>query len=73
MYLRRGELRSFLTAPPPNGPYGAGHTNVMLPASSGLIVLDVIDDRIVAVEVLDRPDVKPLLDAYLSPGPRSAG
>ena len=58
----------FYTAPRPLGSYGAGHTNVMLPSDRGLIVYDVIDDRIVAVEVLDRPDVKAVLDRYFGAG-----
>lgn len=58
----------FFTAPPPRGSYGAGHSNVVLPAELGMIVLDIIDGRIVAVEVLDRPEVKRALDEYLSPG-----
>ena len=50
---------------PPEGAYGTGHSNLVLPATSGMIVLDLIDSRIVAVEVLDRPDVKSSLDQYL--------
>lgn len=37
----------------------------MLPASRGLIVLDLVDGMIVAVEILDRPYVKVLLDEYI--------
>ena len=55
----------FYTAPKPSGGYGAGHSNVLLPAARGLIVLDVVHDRIVAVELLDRPDVKAILDSML--------
>ena len=54
----------FYTEPRPRGSYGAGHSNLMLPSDRGLIVYDLIDDRIVAVEVLDRPDVKTVLDRY---------
>ncbi|HXO40401.1 MAG TPA: hypothetical protein VN999_03065 [Thermoanaerobaculia bacterium] len=60
----------FFTAPPPRGRYPTGHWNLLLPADSGLIVLDVVEETIVAIEVLDRPDVKTLLDAYLPPTPR---
>jgi hypothetical protein len=56
----------FYTAPKPVGTYGPGHTNVVLPASRGLVVLDLVDGMIVAVEILDRPDVKGVLDAYIS-------
>ncbi len=41
------------------------HENIMLPSQSGLIVLDVRQGKVVAVEVLDRPDVKRVLDSYL--------
>lgn len=59
----------FYTAPPPKGSYGPGHANVVLPADRGLVVLDVVNGRIAAVEVLDRPDVKQALDGYLSASP----
>jgi hypothetical protein len=38
-------------------------SNVRLGAKRGLIVLDVVGTEVVAVEVLDRPDVKRRLDA----------
>jgi len=60
-----GNCAHFYTAPPPDGPYGAGHASIMLSSKTGLVVLDLVDERIVAVEVLDRPDVKELLDGYL--------
>ena len=56
--------RSFHTAPPPNGPYGPGHRNVTLDPEQGMIILDVVDDRIMFVEVLDHP---PLRDASQKP------
>lgn len=59
----------FYTAPPPRGSYGPGHTNVVLPVDRGMVVLDIVNGRIAAVEVLDRPEVKRALDGYLSPGP----
>jgi len=37
-------------------------------ARSGLIVLDLVNDQVVAIEVLDRPDVKRILDGFLVPG-----
>jgi hypothetical protein len=58
----------FYTAAPPRGSYGPGHRNVVLPAKRGLIVLDLVDEQIVAVEVLDRHDVKVALDGHLLPG-----
>jgi hypothetical protein len=61
----QGNCAHFYTAPKPTGSYGPGHSNVMLPATRGLIVYDVVDGRIAAIEVLDRPDVKEVLDRYL--------
>ena len=55
----------FYTATPPQGPYSPGHSNVLLAAKLGFIALDVVDGTIVAIEVLDRPDVKQTLDAVL--------
>ncbi|MFO0587076.1 MAG: hypothetical protein U0441_06050 [Polyangiaceae bacterium] len=55
----------FYTAPRPKGAYGEGHFNLRLGAATGFIVLDVVEDRIVAVEVLHRPDVKRALDEVL--------
>ena len=53
----------FYTADPPAGSYGPGHFSVLLDADSGFVALDVLSETIVAVEVLDRPDVKQILDA----------
>jgi hypothetical protein len=55
----------FYTAPPPTGSYGSGHTNLMLPVDRGLVALDLMHSAIVAVEVLDRSDVKAVLDTIL--------
>jgi hypothetical protein len=55
---------TFYTAPPPEGAWGPGHTNVVVEKAKGLVVLDVVHDKIVCVEVLDRSDVmEPLLRA----------
>jgi hypothetical protein len=48
--------QSFYTAPKPTGAYGPGHSNVALdPPWSGWLILDVVDGRIMYVEVLYRP------------------
>ncbi|MGX4735275.1 hypothetical protein [Kitasatospora griseola] len=53
--------QSLRTAPhSPGRPYGPGHRCLPLPATSGTVVLDVVDDRIMYVELIDRP---PLRDA----------
>jgi hypothetical protein len=65
----QSECAHFYTAPRPGAAYGPGHFNVPLGTVTGLIILDVVNDRIVAVEVLGRSDVKHRLDAFLpSPG-----
>jgi len=47
--------QSFYTAPRPNGPYGAGHRNVMPDFDTGMVVLDVVHGRIMFVEILGQP------------------
>jgi hypothetical protein len=48
--------QSLRTAPhPPGEPYGPGHRNVLLDPDEGMLVLDVLDERIVYVEILSRP------------------
>ncbi|MFG3342267.1 hypothetical protein [Glycomyces sp. NPDC048151] len=39
---------------PPGTKYGPGHRNVMLDPEEGMLILDVVEERIVYVEVLDR-------------------
>ncbi|GAA1398374.1 hypothetical protein GCM10009639_36840 [Kitasatospora putterlickiae] len=51
--------QSIRTADHPRGqPYGAGHRCVPLEPSDGMLVLDVVDDRIMYIEVLDRPPMR---------------
>lgn len=52
----------FYTAPKPERSYGPERSNLTLRPKAGMIVLDLLQDRIVGVEVLDRPDVKQVLD-----------
>ncbi|MEU5153718.1 hypothetical protein [Glycomyces sp. NPDC021274] len=48
--------QSFRTAEhPPGTPYGPGHRNILLNPETGDLVLDVVHERIVYVEILDRP------------------
>jgi hypothetical protein len=58
----QGDCAHFYTAPRPDPSYGPLHSNVVLNSDRGLLVLDVVDDAVVGVEVLDRPDVKACLD-----------
>jgi hypothetical protein len=50
-----GYCQSIRTEEHPEGePYGPGHRNVDLDPEEGMLVLDVVDERIVYVEVLFR-------------------
>ncbi|MFE0462247.1 hypothetical protein ACFW1A_23645 [Kitasatospora sp. NPDC058965] len=50
-----GFCQSIRTADHPRGqPYGAGHRCVPLSPSEGMLILDVVDSRIMYIEVLDR-------------------
>ena len=46
------------TAPQPRLGYGPSHRNVDLDPPDGYLILDVVEERIVSVEVLDRPVVR---------------
>jgi hypothetical protein len=46
---------TFYTVPKPKGAFGRGHETVPLSAS---LILDLVDRRIVCVEVLDRGEVR---------------
>ena len=52
---------SFYSAPPPRGSYGAGHRNVRVAPRVGTVILDVVDDRLMHVEILDNRAVRGLL------------
>ncbi|MFI8340152.1 hypothetical protein ACIF8W_08735 [Streptomyces sp. NPDC085639] len=64
--------QSFYTERRPTGPYGPGHRNVPLFADRGYLILDVVHGRIMFVEVLDRPELRPALTAALAPSPTPA-
>jgi len=49
---------SFYTAPKPVGSYGPKHRNVELEPATGMIILDLVGDKIVHIEVLYRDDVR---------------
>jgi hypothetical protein len=44
--------------PRPKGAWGPGHRNIEIDMSEGIVILDVVKDRIVRVEILYRPDVR---------------
>ncbi|MFJ7157968.1 hypothetical protein ACIQUQ_23950 [Streptomyces sp. NPDC101118] len=62
--------QSFRTAPGPDGPYGPGHRCLPLLAEQGMLNLDVVQGRIVYVEVIDHA---PLRDHRLPADPDGAG
>ncbi len=43
---------SFYTAPPPRAAYGAGLDNIQLDPEVGMVILDIVDGRLMQVEVL---------------------
>ena len=53
---------TFYTADRPQGAWKGEHHNLLLGADRGMLIVDVVDGRIACVEVLDRSDVKVLLD-----------
>jgi len=60
-----GFCAMFYTAPKPNGSWGSSHYNIELSPEKGMMILDVVGERIVAVEILDRPDIKFLVDSAI--------
>ncbi|MEV6527209.1 hypothetical protein AB0M43_35285 [Longispora sp. NPDC051575] len=50
--------QSFYTADRPDGAYGPGHRCVPLLPAKGMLILDVVDDRIMYVEVLARAPMR---------------
>ena len=49
---------TFYVLPKPNGAYGPFHRNICLEPNTGMIILDVVGDKIAAVEVLYRNEVR---------------
>lgn len=48
--------QSFYTAPVPDGAWGPGHRNLDPgPPWPGLLILDIVSDRITHIEIIDRP------------------
>jgi hypothetical protein len=56
---------TFHTEPKPKGSYGPWHRNITLELNNGMIILDVVKEKIVCVEVLYRDEVKKALHAAL--------
>jgi hypothetical protein len=47
---------AFYVETKPHGAYGPGHRNVDLEPESGIVILDVVNDRIMQIEVLYRDE-----------------
>lgn len=54
---------SFYVQPRPEGSYGPSHRNIGLSPEEGMLILDVVDSRIVYVEVLCRDEVRRAVEA----------
>ena len=48
----------FYVQPKPSGAYGPGHRCIPLDPNEGMLILDVLDEKIVAVEILHRNDIR---------------
>ena len=46
------------TAPKPEGAYGPNHESISLNPSSGHFILDLVDRKIVCIEILFREDIR---------------
>lgn len=49
---------SFYTVPKPKGSWGPGHENIVLDSEEGDFILDIVDGKIVYVEILHRKDIQ---------------
>ena len=49
---------TFYTAPKPKGAYGPNHESISLNPSSGQFILDLVDRKIVCIEILFREDLR---------------
>jgi hypothetical protein len=48
----------FYALPKPEGAYGPSHRNVALTPKEGMLILDVVAEKIAAVEVLHRDEIR---------------
>jgi hypothetical protein len=49
---------TFYVLPKPAGAYGPGHRNVSLEPERGMLILDIVNDKIAKVEVLYRDEIR---------------
>jgi len=48
---------TFYCVPKPKGAWGPNHRNVLLDTQKGVTVVDVLDEKIVCIEILDRAEI----------------
>lgn len=56
---------SFYTQPKPRGPLGQGHRRVEVDPVTGIVIFDVVDGRILQINVLFRDKVRKILHAAI--------
>jgi hypothetical protein len=56
---------TFYTQPKPEGSYGSNHRCVELTPIKGMLILDIVDDRIMKVEVLFKDEIRDQVHAIL--------
>jgi hypothetical protein len=56
---------SMYTVPKPKGAWGPSHRNIAPAARYGMIVLDVVDDKIAMIEVLGRSEIREKLNSVI--------
>jgi hypothetical protein len=49
---------SFYTQPEPEGAYGPNHRSLELEPTEGMLILDVVADKIAHVEILNRDEIR---------------
>jgi hypothetical protein len=53
------------TSPRPSGAWGTGHRNLALDSKKGILIVDVVDERIVEIEILYRDEIRVALLAIM--------
>lgn len=53
------------TSPRPSGAWGAGHRNLALDSKKGILIVDIVDQRIVEIEILYRDEIRQALLALM--------
>ena len=61
------ECGTFYAASRPSGSWDAGRRDIRLPVQNYDLILDVVDENVVCVEVLGRPDLRLLVVQALAP------